>query len=381
MARTRGTMKPELGRESPSQRSTKRQKSEPASDTRQSPVTPRLQNGPTQDERRGWWPPKYTPKSPWSPHQMQYELDDHESSVESLSVDETASSPSETPCEGCESAPASTPIQIHSDDKFTQEPTDSISATISRLRERQHLTSIDNWRIAKTFPTQHDLHIFEPGFPYSPRSRQVSSREYIFLLHSQDHWSLARLGMTTKKLHHYNSLRGIHMDFDSLTDWVQTQLGISLFYGDSIIEEQCPQQDDSISCGLFILAFLQYLIEDQVPSEVNLEDLRETFATQLEQQHLPNSPRSVSPSSESSSETLTDLALFEPRSSMSRDTSPAIEALQNYSLPPFSRVESDGMTGYFETFRDSFQKTQETLKQQTEFLAMREEELSYPLGT
>jgi hypothetical protein len=129
---------------------------------------------------------------------------------------------------------------IHGNEDFPEGPIDPLGVTISRLKENGHLASIDIWRLVKLLNIQDDIHVFEPGFPSetSPLSLcQFLATQFIFFIHSGQHWSLGHLDISTQRLCHYNSARGIDINTENLENWVCRQFGLGLVYGGGITEK------------------------------------------------------------------------------------------------------------------------------------------------
>ncbi|KAF5641541.1 Sentrin sumo-specific [Fusarium sp. NRRL 52700] len=195
------------------------------------------------------------------------------------------------------------PVSVDSNEGFPTPPTQSpVSGIISRLRGDKCLQSNDIHRCVGLLRASTEWHIFDPGFPFQhsilSKRRTVSANNLIFFINAKNHWSLCHMDRRLGLLKHYNSLPS-EMPVNDLKSWILEQPAIRLTSELSIREEKCPQQEDGFNCGIFTLAVLQALLNgNSIPSEVNANNLRSTFAEQLESLTISEL---VKPSSEAAS--------------------------------------------------------------------------------
>ncbi|KAJ4248152.1 hypothetical protein NW762_012922 [Fusarium torreyae] len=159
-------------------------------------------------------------------------------------------------------------------------PLGPLEDTVSTLENDLKLQSNDIGRCAMLFPRSLDWHVFEPGHPFGSEtlSRKLTATNLVFLINAKHHWSLCHLDMKRYCLDHYNSIGDMSMLVHSLKVWLEGQPGLELGQGIAIENKTGLQQKDDSNCGIFMLAILQSLLNNQtIPEQVNATELRQYY--------------------------------------------------------------------------------------------------------
>ncbi|KAF4980714.1 hypothetical protein FZEAL_3329, partial [Fusarium zealandicum] len=204
----------------------------------------------------------------------------------------------------------------------------TIEAVVLRLERGDRLKSIDMSMCVEILAPSRHWRVFEPGYPFGPlsgsgrrlRVRRILPSHLAFFCGEGEHWSLCHVDTRISRVHHYNSMAELKMPLHSLEQWLQVN-GIA--HEVTIVQEECPQQDDHVNCGIFALAFLKSLLESgdiDILSPVDPQALRSFFADKL--RHRAMNETMLDNKHLSRSETDSEYIMYGPDDSPGPSTAP-----------------------------------------------------------